>query len=395
MTSSLKNIKNLKGKRVLVRVDFNVALKKGKVLEESKIKASLPTLQYLLKKKAKIILITHVGRPEGKVVPELSVKPIAKVLSKMLKKKVKIVSDTNLTLPSPTRRGPLMSQKPGEIVLLENIRFFEGEEKNSDEFVRQIASIADMFVLDGFAVAHRESASVTGVTKYLPSYAGFLVQKEIEGLNKILHKPKHPAVFIVGGAKIETKLPVIKNILKIADAVLVGGAIFNTYLKAKGYGVGASLVDDGFEKEAISTFSKKKIFKPIDVIVGDKKGKKVRVVEIEKTPHIICAGEEMILDIGPETVKQFEKIISKAKTLVWNGAMGFFEVPVYANGTYEIVRALVTKSHKGAYTVVGGGESILVLDQMNVKKKITFVSTGGGAMLEYLSGKKLPGLKIL
>ena len=382
MTSSLKNIKNLKGKRVLVRVDFNVALKKGKVLEESKIKASLPTLQYLLKKKAQIILITHVGRPEGKVVPELSVKPIAKVLSKMLKKKVKIVD----------RKSEIQNN---EVVMLENIRFFEGEEKNSDEFVRQIASIADMFVLDGFAVAHRESASVTGVTKYLPSYAGFLVQKEIEGLNKILHKPKHPAVFIVGGAKIETKLPVIKNILKIADAVLVGGAIFNTYLKAKGYGVGASLVDDGFEKEAISTFSKKKIFKPIDVIVGDKKGKKVRVVEIENIPHTICAGEEMILDIGPETVKQFEKIISKAKTLVWNGAMGFFEVPVYANGTYEIVRALVTKSHKGAYTVVGGGESILVLDQMNVKKKITFVSTGGGAMLEYLSGKKLPGLKIL
>lgn len=382
MTSSLKNIKNLKGKRVLVRVDFNVALKKGKVLEESKIKASLPTLQYFLKKKAQIILITHVGRPEGKVVPELSVKPIAKVLSKMLKKKVKIVD----------RKSEIQNN---EVVMLENIRFFEGEEKNSDEFTRQIASIADVFVLDGFAVAHREAASVTGVTKYLPSYAGFLVQKEVEGLNKILHKPKHPAIFIVGGAKIETKLPVIKNILKIADAVLVGGAIFNTYLKAKGYGVGASLVDDGFEKEAISTFSKKKIFKPIDVIVGDKKGKKVRVVEIEKTPHTICAGEEMILDIGPETVKQFEKIISKAKTLVWNGAMGFFEVPVYANGTYEIVRALVTKSHKGAYTVVGGGESILVLDQMNVKKKITFVSTGGGAMLEYLSGKKLPGLKIL
>ena len=382
MTSSLKNIKNLKGKRVLVRVDFNVPLKKGRVTEESRIQASLPTIQYLLKKKAKVILVTHVGRPEGKVVPELSVKPIAKVLSKMLKKKVKIVD----------RKSEIQNNG---VVMLENIRFFEGEEKNSDEFVRQIASIADMFVLDGFAVAHRESASVTGVTKYLPSYAGFLVQKEIEGLNKILHKPKHPAVFIVGGAKIETKLPVIKNILKIADAVLVGGAIFNTYLKAKGYGVGASLVDDGFEKEAISTFSKKKIFKPIDVIVGDKKGKKVRVVEIENIPHTICAGEEMILDIGPETVKQFEKIISKAKTLVWNGAMGFFEVPVYANGTYEIVRALVTKSHKGAYTVVGGGESILVLDQMNVKKKITFVSTGGGAMLEYLSGKKLPGLKIL
>lgn len=382
MTSSLKNIKNLKGKRVLVRVDFNVALKKGKVLEESKIKASLPTLQYLLKKKAQIILITHVGRPEGKVVPELSVKPIAKVLSKMLKKKVKIVD----------RKSEIQNN---EVVMLENIRFFEGEEKNSDEFVRQIASIADMFVLDGFAVAHREAASVTGVTKYLPSYAGFLVQKEIEGLDKVLQKPKHPEVFVIGGAKIETKLPVIKNIVKIADAVLVGGAIFNTYLKAKGYGVGASLVDDGFEKEAIFTFSKKKIFKPIDVIVGDKKGKKVRVVEIENIPHTICAGEEMILDIGPETVKQFEKIISKAKTLVWNGAMGFFEVPVYANGTYEIVRALVTKSHKGAYTVVGGGESILVLDQMNVKKKITFVSTGGGAMLEYLSGKKLPGLKIL
>lgn len=381
---TLQEIKNIKDKRVLVRVDFNVALKKGKVLEESRIQSSLPTIQYLLKKKAKVILITHIGRPEGKVVSELSVKPVAKVLGRMLRKKVKII---DLTAEAAN------SVQPGEVVMLENIRFFSGEEKNDPAFAKQLASLGDVFVLDGFAVAHRESPSVSGVQKYLPSYAGFLLQKEIEGLDAALQKPKHPAVFVIGGAKIETKLPIVKNILKIADCILVGGAIFNVYLKAKGYGVGTSLVDDGFEQESLKTFSHKKIFKPVDVIVGDKKGKKVRVVAIEKNPHEICRGTEAILDIGPETTKQFEKIISKAKTVVWNGAMGFFEIPVYANGTYSLVRAIVTKSGRGAYTVVGGGESIQVLSHMKVLKKIKFVSTGGGAMLEYLSGKKLPGIQ--
>lgn len=385
MIASLKQIKNLKNKRILVRVDFNVPLQKGKVKDDSRIRASLPTIQYLLKKKAKVILITHIGRPEGKVVPELSVKPVAQVLGRMLKKKVEVISDI--------QSDKLGKLQPGEVGMIENIRFFPGEEKNDSAFAKELSSLADMFVLDGFAVAHRESPSVSGVQKYLPSYVGLLLQKEIEGLDAALQKSKHPAIFIIGGAKIETKLPVIKNIVKIADAVLIGGAIFNTYLKAKKYGVGASLVDEGASEKSLRIFSHKKVFVPQDVIVGDKKGKKVRVVAIEKVAHAICSPEEMILDIGPETVKQYEKSIAKAKTLVWNGAMGFFEVPVYANGTYEIVRALVTKSKKGAYTLVGGGESIEILEQMGVKKKITFVSTGGGAMLEYISGKKLPGIQ--
>ncbi len=395
MIHSLKEIKNLKGKRVLVRVDFNVPLKNKKILDDSRIQSSVKTIQYLSRKGAKVILLSHLGRPEGKVISELSLKPVAKRLSSLLKKNVKVVFDTNLILPSPTRRGVLTVMKPGDVVMLENIRFYAGEENNDPAFAKELASFGDVFVLDGFAVAHRDAPSVSGVAKYLPSYAGFLLEKEIIGLDTVMKHPKKPAILILGGAKIETKIPVLKYMSRATDMVLVGGAMVNTYLKLKGYGVGSSLVDDHIDKKIVlSLFSKKKIIKPVDFIVGDKEGKRIRVVEVKKNAHEICRDGEMILDIGPETLEQFCSYIQKAKTLVWNGALGYFEVPAYATGTFEMVRALARRS-KQAYTVVGGGESVLILEQLKLSRSIDLVSTGGGAMLEYISGKKLPGVQAL
>jgi phosphoglycerate kinase len=381
---SLK-IKDLKKKRVLVRVDFNVPLKNKKVLDDSRLRASLSTLQFLQKKGAKIVVVTHIGRPEGKVVPGLSVTPVVKSLEKMLKRKISVIqnwTDKKLT-----------NLKSGEIIMLENIRFHEGEETNDPVFAKELAALADMFVLDGFAVSHRAAASVSGVAKFLPSFAGLLFEKEIALLDAALIKPKHPFVAIIGGAKIETKLPVVKNILKSADMVLVGGAIVNSFWKAKGFGVGDSLVDDEVDVKSVSALSNKRVFLPVDVIVGDKKGKKIRVVEIGKKPHEICVKGEAILDIGPETLQQFQKQIQKAKTVVWNGAMGYFEIPVYATGTFEIARAIVSK--KRNLNLVGGGETVQVMENLKLPRKNYEVSTGGGAMLEYLSGKKLPGVEAL
>lgn len=387
MFHNLKNltVKDLKNKRVLIRVDFNVPLKNKKVLDDSRLRASLPTLQFLQKKGAKIIVVTHIGRPEGKVVSDLSVLPVAKCFEKMLNRKISVI--TNWT------DKKLSSLKSGEIMMLENIRFFEGEEKNDLVFAKELASLADMFVLDGFAVSHRAAASVSGVAKHLPSFAGLLLEKEISLLDAALKKPKHPFVAIIGGAKIETKLPVIKNMVKIADKVLVGGAIVNSFWKAKGFGVGDSLVDDGVDAKSVSALSNKRVALPVDVIVGDKLGKKIRVVEIGKKPHEICLKGEAILDIGPETVQLFQKDLQKAKTVVWNGALGYFEIPVYATGTFEIARAIAGK--KRNLNLVGGGETLEVMESLKLPRKSYSISTGGGAMLEYLSGKKLPGIEAL
>lgn len=384
--SSLKSAKNIKGKHVLLRVDFNVPIKKNKVEDVARLKASLPTLEYLRKKGSKVILVTHLGRPEGKPVASLTLAPVAKKLAQLWGVKVKFLSEVT----GPKVTTAVQKMKNGEVIMFENVRFDVGEEKNDPSFARELASLADLFVLDGFAVAHRAAASVSGVAKYVPSFSGLLLQKEIEQLNTILHKPKHPYIAIIGGAKIETKLPVVKNVLKTADKVLLGGAIVNTFWSNQGYGVGASLVDEGVEKKSLKALCHKKVVLPVDVIVGDKQGKKIRVVEIQKKPHQICLANEAILDIGPETLAIFVNILQKAKTVVWNGAMGYFEVPAYATGTFELARSIAAQ--KRACTLLGGGETLLVMEKLKLPAKNYFVSTGGGAMLEYLSGKKLPGI---
>ena len=393
MLQTLKHIKNLKNKRVLVRVDFNVPIKNKKVVDDSRIKASALTINYLRKKGAKVILITHLGRPEAKKRDEFTLAPIVKLLPKILKglkeKSIKIPLLQDIF--GEKELQIVAKMKSGDVVMFENIRFFPEEEKNDEDFVRQLASLADYFVLDGFAVAHRDAASVSGVQNYLPSYAGFLLEREIQMLSTLLKNPKHPCIAVIGGAKIETKIPVIKNLLKITDTVLVGGAIVNVYFKARGYDVGQSLVDKGFEKLALATFKNKKIVTPIDVMVGDKTGDFIRVVNIQKKPHQICKKGEAILDIGPATAALYANYLKTAKTIIWNGAMGYFENRSYALGTYTIADGMAAQ--KQAFTVIGGGETLEVLEKLKLTQKIGFVSTGGGAMLEYLSGKKLPGLK--
>ncbi len=395
---SVKTIKDLKGKRVLVRVDFNVPIKAKKVLDDSRLKASLPTIKFLIKKKAKIILVTHVGRPGGVVKPALKVDPIAEHLGKLLKRQVKKIETGNFKF-TETKKLKLQKEiaklRDGQIAMLDNIRFSVDEKKNTGTLAVDLAELADIFVLDGFAVAHRASASVFGVARFLPSYAGLLLQDEIKGLNKVLQKPKKPFIAVIGGAKTETKIPVIKSLISKADHILIGGGIVNTYLFAKGYGVCDSLVDHKFADEALKYCKKKKVIKPVDLVVGDQEGKNFHVVEIKPKPHQICKKGQMILDIGPATIRLFEEYIGKAKTVVWNGAPGYFEQEPYHIGTMAIAR-VVAKSSKGkAYGVIGGGETLQSMDMVGMSKYIDLVSTGGGAMLEFLAGNRLPGIEAL
>lgn len=384
-------VPHLANKRVFVRVDFNVPIKNGKVLEDARLRFSLPTIQYLLKKKAKVILVTHLGRPEGKVVKELSIAPVAKRLEKLLKKKVRICEDVR-----NYEQYEITNVKLGEIVMLENIRFFPGEEKNDPVFAKQLASLADIFVLDGFAVAHRDAASVSGVAKYLPSYAGLLLEQEIKGLDRLLKKHVSPFVAIIGGAKSETKIPVIARLLPIADTICIGGTIVATLLKAKGYGVGASLVDTAMEQRIVSTARSKKIVQPIDVVVGKKDGKNHRIVSLQKKPHVICGADEGIFDVGSETLSLYAGEIARAKTIVWNGALGYFEQKPYHIATMALGKIIADRSKtRGVYSVIGGGETIQVMEQLGRATDISFVSTGGGAMLEYLAGELLPGIEAL
>jgi len=404
---TLRQIRNLAGKRVLVRVDFNVPVKKGKVLEDSRLLASLSTITYLLEKKAKVILVTHRGRPEG-IDKNLSIKPVAQRLQEILN--LKFLGNTNTPQVEIFKQFSISNlefskyfekinqtihkMKNGQIIMLENIRFFADEKKDTNDFSKNLAGLGDMFVLDGFAVAHRDSGSVTGVATYLPSYAGLLLEKEIKGLTKVLQKPKSPFVVVLGGAKMETKIPVIKNLLPKCDYMLIGGGIVNTYLKAKGYKVGGSLVDKDFQKEVLKYCRSKKVIKPIDVVVGTFDGKKYGVVDIN-SKFKISNSKLMIFDIGPKTIKLYATYIKQAQTLVWNGAMGLFEQKPYDVGTLSIARLVASRSKGQAYGVIGGGETLQSMDMVGMTQDIDLVSTGGGAMLEFLSGKVLPGIKVL
>jgi len=384
-------IKNINGKRILVRVDFNVPIKNGKVMDDTRLTASLPTIQYLQKKKAQVIIVTHIGRPMGKMVKSLRVAPVAKRLGVLLDCHIVTLSEWE------TEKGKreLAKLKPGEVIMLENIRFSKGEEENNPVFAKRLASLADIFVLDGFAVSHRPSASVSGLASYLPSYSGLLLAKEIQGLNRVLKKPKPPFVLMLGGIKIEIKLPVIKNLLPIVDTLLLGGALVSTFLWAAGYGVGRSIINTKYKKEALQYAKNKKVILPVDLVVGDVKGKKYRVVLIEKKPHVICKKDEAIFDIGPETIRLYSSFIKKAKTLLWNGALGYFEQSPYDIGTSTLAWLIGTRSKGKVFGVIGGGETLQAMASIGMLQDIDFVSTGGGAMLAYLAGKKLPGIVAL
>jgi phosphoglycerate kinase len=374
-------------KRVLVRVDFNVPIKNGLIGDDTRIRAALPTLEYLIKHQAILILCSHLGRPDGSPDPKYSLRPVAEHLSGLLGKPVGFAEDCI----GPDTISKVALLKPGDVLLLENTRFHAGETKNDDVMARQLANLADLYVNDAFGSAHRAHASTEGVARFLPAVAGFLMEKEIQYLGTVITDPEKPFVAILGGAKISDKIGVIRNLLSKADVILIGGGMANTFFKAEGYPVGDSLVEDealGSAREFLKT-GRTQIRLPVDVMIADKFAADADWKVIQSGP--IPDGWR-ILDIGPDTIAAYAKVIRKAKTVVWNGPMGVFEFPEFAKGTLGIAKMIANSQ---ATSVIGGGESVAAIQQSGLADKISHISTGGGASLEMLEGLELPGVAAL
>jgi len=388
------NENQLVGKRVLVRVDFNVPLNEElEITNDTRIKAALTTIKYLMSHQAKVILMSHLGRPKGKVVEKLRLDPIAKRLSELLKQDVKKVNDC---IGEEIEKVALNMQK-GEIVLLENLRFHPEEEKNNPEFAKALANLADIFVNDAFGTAHRAHASTVGVAGMLPSCAGFLMAKEVEVLSNLLEDPERPFVVVLGGAKISGKIEIVQNLLSIADRILIAGGMSYTCLAALGHEVGKSLLEK-YDLRVVFKMLKEaeekgnKILLPIDLVVARKEVSEKAVSKLVRIENIPKDG--IGVDLGEKSLIEFEKEIKKAKTVFWNGPVGVFEIEKYAKGTNEIAKVLADLQGK-AVTIIGGGDSIAAIDKAGLAEKMTHISTGGGASLEFLGGKKLPGIEIL
>lgn len=378
---------DVNNKKVFVRVDFNVPTKEGVVCDDTRIRAALPTIEYLLKNGAAVILASHLGRPKGGPESKYSLKPVADHLSGLLGKPVLFAEDCI----GPKAEAAAAAIKPGEVLVLENTRFHPEEEANDQAMAKAMASLADLYVNDAFGTAHRAHASTEGVARYLPAAAGFLLEKEIKYLGQAVADPKRPFVAILGGAKISDKIGVIKNLLSKADTILIGGGMANTFLKARGYDLADSLVEDtavDTAKELLAA-GEDKIILPVDVVIADK-------FEEAAAHQTLPAGNVpsgwRILDIGPATVAEFAKVVEQAGTVVWNGPMGVFEFPEFAKGTYGIAGAV---AYSKAVSVIGGGESVAAIQQSGLADKITHISTGGGASLEMLEGLVLPGVAAL
>lgn len=378
---------DVRGKKVLVRVDYNVPIKDGEVTDDTRIRASLPTLNYLLDHGAAVILFSHLGRPKEGPDPKYSMKPVAQHLSRILNKPVAFAEDCI----GPAAEAAAKALKPGEILVLENTRFHPGETKNDPEIARQMASLADIYVNDAFGSAHRAHASTEGVARYLPAVAGYLMEKEIRYLGQAIENPRRPFIAILGGAKISDKIGVIRNLLQKADQILIGGGMANTFFKAQGYPMGDSLVED----EALDTAREllnlggTKLRLPVDVVIADRFDNEA---ESKVMPMGPIPDGWRVLDIGPETVAAFSKALQHAGTVVWNGPMGVFEFEKFAQGTFGIARAV---AECGAVTIIGGGDSVAAINAAGLAEKITHISTGGGASLEMLEGLVLPGLAAL
>lgn len=387
----MKTIKdfNFKNKRVLVRVDFNVPVGSDGLVDKTedwRLEASLPTIRYLLAQKAKIILLAHLGRPGGKVVESLRLNPVAKRLEELLGQLVVKLDDC----VGREVEERIKDIQAGEVFLLENLRFYAGEKSNQLDFVQQLAKLGEFYINDAFGVIHRPHASIVGLPQHLPSCAGLLLEKEIKVMSDVLNNSKRPLTVIIGGVKISTKIKVIKNFLEKADDILLGGALANTVISAKGFAIGKSIVEkDMVEEVKKLQITNIKLHIPVDVVTStDMSGNLIENI----SPVAKIRENEMILDIGPDTIDLFSEIISHAKTIIWNGPMGLFEIDKFALGSRKVAQAVIQNKN---FSLVGGGDTISLLEQLNLLSEIKHISTGGGAMLEFLAGIELPGLRAL
>lgn len=382
----------LTGKRVLIRVDFNVPRSKttGEITNDVRIKAGVPTIKYLVEQGAKVIIMTHMGRPKGEVKEELRLNKVAERLAELLGQPVKKLDTT----VGPEVEAAVAAMQNGDIVMLENVRFLPGETDNDPELAKQLAALGDVFVNDAFGTAHRAHCSTEGVGHILPGVMGFLMEKEISVLGKALEEAEHPFVAIVGGSKISDKIGVVQNLLEKVDCLMIGGGMANTFLKAKGYEMGTSLVEDdktALAQEIMQHAEQlgKKLLIPVDLTVAT-------AIEQPETAQTVAAdqvpADKMALDIGPETVKLYQQAVADAKTVIWNGPMGVFEVDAFAVGTFAVAQTVAASD---AYSIVGGGDSVASIEKAGLNDKINHISTGGGASLEFLEGKKLPGIEVL
>lgn len=385
-----KSIRDMdpKGKRVFVRVDFNVPLQDGKITDDTRIRAALPTLRDLLERGASLIVASHLGRPKGEVKPELSLGPVAERLSKLLGRPVTMLSDCI----GPEVEAAARDAKPGDVVMLENLRFHPEEEKGDEGFAKQLAGLADLYVNDAFGTAHRAHASTAVMARFLPSAAGLLVEKEVEVLGRLLEEAERPYVAILGGVK--AKIGVLENLMKKVDTIIIGGGQAYTFLKAKGLEIGKSVFDEESFDLAKSILAQTasggpELLLPVDVVVTTELKQEAprETVSVERMP-----AEQMGADIGPETRRRFAEAVSGAKTVFWNGPMGVFEVPALAEGTRAIAQAV---AESGAYSVIGGGDVVAAIEQLGFGDEMSHVCTGGGASLEFLEGKELPGIAAL
>jgi phosphoglycerate kinase len=378
---------DVNGKKVLVRVDFNVPIKDGKVTDDTRIRAALPTIEYLLQHGAAVILMSHLGRPKGGPEEKYSLRPVAEHLSKLLGMPVEFATDSI----GPVAEQAAKNLKPAQVLLLENTRFHPEEEKNDPGMAKQLASLANLYVNDAFGSAHRAHASTEGVAHDLPAVSGFLMEKEIQYLSQAITNPKRPFIAILGGAKISDKIGVIRNLLSKADQILIGGGMANTFFKAQGYPIGDSLVEDSALDTAreLLAAGKNKLRLPVDVVIANafSEDAESRVIDMGPIPD-----GWRIMDIGPKTVEAYSKAVTGAGTVVWNGPMGVFEFPKFAKGTFELAKAV---ANSGATTIVGGGDSVAAIQESGLAAKITHISTGGGASLEMLEGLELPGVAAL
>jgi phosphoglycerate kinase len=389
---SIKDKTNLNQKKVLLRLDLNVPLDNGRITDTTRIDKILPTINFLLKSEAKIIILSHVGRPNGKVVNEFSLKPICEDLKNKLNKNIRLVSKNIKELKSTD----LFNEQDEKIVILENIRFYEEEEKNDNGFAKHLASLADIYVNDAFSCSHRAHASIFEITKFIPSYAGLQLNLEIDALTKITSEIQRPITCIIGGSKISSKINIIKNLITKFDNIIIVGGMANNILKYKEYEIGKSIQEDNCDKiiEEIFSLSKKencKIIYPEDVAVGKNLGGSAEIKELNN-----ISKDELILDIGPKTIKAIDLLIEESSTILWNGPAGYFENPNFAKGSIEIAKKIFEKNKNNTiYSVAGGGDTVSLLNSIGAISNFNFVSTAGGAFLEYLEGKELPGIKAL